>query len=84
MSGQPLPITGDSDDDWEARAALVADMAWTLREESPQLVWERLTATKGGELQRLLMVALAAFPVDRTLADAMDWVTDLPAARFAS
>ncbi|WP_268950232.1 hypothetical protein [Mycolicibacterium pulveris] len=33
------------------------------------------------ELQRLMMVALAAIPVDRRVEDMFAWVCDLPVAK---
>lgn len=83
MSGEHVPITGHSDTDYIARAHLVAGLAWRIKDEDPQRVWNYLTVLPPEELQRLLVLALAAVPVDQTVEDMFAWVCDLPAARAA-
>jgi hypothetical protein len=84
LSGQRVPVTGHSDRDYETRAWTVLDLAQQVADRDPQLVWTYLTATPADELQRLLMIALAAVPVDRPIAEVFRWVYELPAARKAS
>ena len=82
MSDMLLPPEGDSPAAFEKRAKLVADLACHLQDQDPGAVWHYLTALTGGELQRLLMVALAAVPVDRTETELWGWVELLPAAQL--
>lgn len=81
MSRQRAPIVGMTDEDHERRAKFVADLAWRGRDEDPRDVWDYLTVFPPDELQRLLVLALAAFPVDQTIEETFAWVCDLPAAR---
>lgn len=81
MSWQLLPVEGVSDSDYERRAVLVGELAQQVQDYSPHEVWEYLTALPGVELQRLLMVSLAAIPLDRSLNDMYRWVVDLPIAQ---
>ncbi|AHY26957.1 hypothetical protein SEA_NAIRB_41 [Mycobacterium phage Nairb] len=83
MSEQRVPITGTSDDDYLARAQLVVSLAGQLADEDPHLTWDYLTALPAVEVQRLLVVALAAIPTDRTLNELFAWVANLPEARKA-
>ena len=83
MAGEHVPITGHSDNDYFARAHLISKLAWRVRDEDPQQVWNYLTVLPAEEVQRLLMLALAAIPVDQTVEDMFAWVCDLPAAREA-
>lgn len=83
MSGEHVPITGHSDSDYFGRAHLVAGLAWRVRDEDPQQVWNYLTVLPAEEVQRLLILALAAVTVDQTVEDMFAWVCDLPAARAA-
>lgn len=81
MSGQLIPVTGMTDHDHERRAHLVADLAWQVQDEDPRHVWAYLTALPAAEVQRLLVFALAAIPVDRRVEDLFGWVANLPSAR---
>lgn len=81
MAGEHVPITGHSDADYIARAHLVSKLAWRIKDEDPQRVWNYLTVLSSEELQRLLVLALAAVPVDQTVEEMFGWVCDLPAAR---
>jgi hypothetical protein len=83
MSQRRVPITGTRDDDYRARANLVASMAAEIQDEDPHEVWDYLTVMPAGEIQRLLQIALAAIPVDKTVAQIFDWVHDLPVAKEA-
>lgn len=80
MSGQRAPITGTSNRDYERRAHTVLDLAWQVQDEDPTVVWTVLGVTEPDELRRLLMVALAGIPVDRTPAEVFAWVHQLPVA----
>lgn len=84
MSEQRVPITGDTPMDYVARAKLVANLASQVQDFDPAIVWSYLTALPGSELQRLMMVALAAIPLDKTVDEMFSWVTALPAARVVS
>ena len=81
MSERRVPITGTSEQNFLARANLVAELAAQVQDQDPHEVWEYLTCLPAVELQRLLQVALAAIPVDRNISDVYDWVLRLPAAR---
>lgn len=81
FSEQHTPIIGHSASNYLSRGYLVADLAEQVQDRDINIVWEILTATPADELQRLLMLALAAVPVDRPLAEIYRWVTDLPAAK---
>jgi hypothetical protein len=83
MSGEHCPITGHSDVDYVNRAHLVANLAWRIKDEDPADTWRYLTMLPADEVQRLLMLALAAVPVDRSVEDLFEWVCDLPDARAA-
>lgn len=84
MTDQRVPITGDSGADYLSRAYHVADLADQVQDRDPSVVWDYLTATPAGELQRLLIIALAAFPVDKPIDEIFGWVTQLPAAKEAT
>jgi hypothetical protein len=81
MSNQRTPITGLTHADHERRAHTVLDLAQQVQDEDPAVVWTVLTATPADELQRLLMFALAAIPMDRSIDDIYAWVRELPVAR---
>jgi hypothetical protein len=81
MTGQLVPTAGDRPDEYEHRADLVADLAWQVQDADPHQVWDYLTGIDQGELQRLLMVALAVVPVDATVDETFAWVNDLPVAQ---
>lgn len=83
MAGEHVPISGHTDVDYIARAHLVSKLAWRIKDEDPQRVWNYLTVLPPEELQRMLVLALAAVPVDQTVEDMFAWVCDLPAAREA-
>ena len=85
MSGQHTPIRGVSEVDFIARAHVVADFAEQVRDADPTIVWDALTCLPGVEVQRLLMLALAAIQTeDRTVYDLFDWVCDLPVAKVSA
>lgn len=81
-SNQRIPITGTSNTDHANRADVLADLACQVQDQDPHIVWQYLTCLPAGELQRLLMFALAALPVDRTLDEMWGWVKDLPISRL--
>lgn len=84
MSGQRAPIKGLTDKDFGDRAYLVADLAGQLQDLDPVIVWDYLTALPAAELQRMMMVALAAIRVEgQKVDDLFAWVCDLPIARAA-
>lgn len=66
--------------DWVGRAHIVANLAADVQDSDPAVVWQWLTALPADELQRLMMIALAAVPVEQTVAEMFAWVTELPAA----
>jgi hypothetical protein len=84
MSKLRIPITGTRDADFEGRAHLVGNLASRVQDEDPHVIWDYLTALPAVELQRLLMVALAAIPVDQTVREMFGWVCELPAAKKAA
>jgi hypothetical protein len=84
MSGQRMPVVGLAEGDFQDRAYLVADLAAQLQDLDPVIVWDYLTALPAAELQRMLMVALAAVPVDgKRVEDLFGWVCALPIAKAA-
>ena len=82
LTNQRIPITGTSNTDHANRADVLADLACQVQDQDPHIVWQYLTCLPAGELQRLLMFALAALPVDRTLDEMWGWVKDLPISRL--
>ncbi|MEX3655284.1 hypothetical protein ABFW14_08425 [Mycolicibacterium fortuitum] len=84
MSKLRTPITGTTDADYESRAHLIGNLATRIQDEDPHVVWEYLTALPAAELQRMLMVALAAIPVDQSIREMFGWVCELPAAKKAA
>lgn len=81
LSLQHIAIDGHTPTAYVSRAHLVADLAEQVQDADPAIVWEYLTALPAAELQRLLMISLAAVPVDKTVEDIWGWVTELPAAK---
>lgn len=67
--------------DYVGRAHIVANLAATVQDADPAVVWDYITALPPEELQRLMMLALAALPIEQTVAEMWDWVCDLPAAK---
>jgi hypothetical protein len=67
-----------------SRAHLVAQLAVQIHDEDPEVVWDYITAIPEQELHRMLMVALAAVPVDLSVAEVFSWVSDLPTARVTA
>lgn len=80
MTDQRVVVTGLSEWDFELRAKLVADLAEQVQDADPQVVWTYLTALSAVEVQRLLVIALAAVPVDQTVGQMFAWVSSLPVA----
>lgn len=82
LSYQRVARSGLTDRDWEHRAKQVTNLAWQLRECDPVLTWTYLTSLPADELQRLMVVALAAIPYeDLGVHDLFGWVEELPAAQ---
>jgi hypothetical protein len=81
LSRQHAPITGESPNAYVSRAYLVTDLACQVQDDDPSIVWDYLTALPADEVQRLLQIALAAVPVDKSLEEVFGWVRDLPVAR---
>jgi hypothetical protein len=81
MSRQIAAPTGTTEWDMELRARLVTDLAQQVQDYNPLDVFDHLTALSAAELQRLLMVALAGLPLERTLTEMFRWVVDLPVAK---
>lgn len=81
LSRQHVPIDGHRDSDYIARAHLVATLACQVQDEDPSICWDYLTVLPANEIQRLLMIALAAVPVSQTVESMFSWVTQLPAAK---
>lgn len=84
MSSQHVPITGHSPTEYLARAYLVGDLAEQVQDRDPSLVFDYLTVLPPAEIQRLLMLALAAIPVDQTVEEMFAWVCDLPSVKGAA
>jgi hypothetical protein len=84
MSGQRIPVTGTSEQDYANRAALLLDLAATLQDEDPLSVWQYTASLPAVEIQRLLQLALAAIDIDRKPSELFAWVYDLPASQEAS
>lgn len=82
LSGQHIPITGHTNTDYLSRAYLVADLADQVQDRDCSVVWTILTALPADEVQRLLVIALAAVPTDKTIDELFGWVAALPKARL--
>ncbi len=80
MSRQLIPPTGLADAAFHQRAVIVTDLAMQVQDSDPAVVWDYLTCLSAVELQRMLMVALAAVRCDGRLEDIFGWVCELPAA----
>lgn len=83
LSRRRIPIEGVSDTAYDSRAFLVANLASQVQDEDPAVAWEYLTVLPADELRRLLQIALAAIPLDRTVDQIWAWVNALPAAKEA-
>lgn len=84
LSWQHTPFVGETPHAYIGRAHLVTDLAEQVQDADPALVWEYVTALPSGEVQRLLMIAFAAVPVDRKVEDIFGWVCELPIAKAAT
>lgn len=51
------------------------DLACRLRDEDPQLVYHSLTLLDVQRLRELVMIGLAAMPIDRPISEVFAWVT---------
>ena len=67
--------------DYRRRADVVLDLAHQMQDSDTAVVWDYLTAMPGDELQRLLVIALAAIDIDQPVDRIFGWVYDLPVAR---
>lgn len=83
MSKQLIPLTGTRPLDYYRRATLVADLAAQVQDSDPAIVWDYLTATPATEIQRLMVIALAAINIDQPIDKLYGWVYDLPVARVS-
>jgi hypothetical protein len=81
MTEQHTPITGFTNQDFLSRGYVVADLAQQVQDRDTRIVWDVLTALPAAEVQRLLMIALAAVPTDKPLTEIFGWVCDLPSAK---
>ncbi len=80
----PLPDPEVSEEraaELEATAELALHLAFLIRDEDPNLLWEFLSRLDRRRLQELAVITLAAVPVDAALSDLYSWVADLPAAQ---
>jgi hypothetical protein len=71
----------DHSDDRAEQLMRLADAALELavmvRDEDPHLVWDTLCRLNRQPLQELLVVALAAIPVDKTSSEIFGWIEDM-------
>lgn len=74
LSLRPVPFEGTSDAELRGRAFLAGELAAQLRDEDPARLWVYLNAFEPLELRRMLVIALAAIPVDRPVSELYDWV----------
>lgn len=84
MSELPVPVAGHDELDYRRRAYIVAELAGIQRDYDPATVWDYLTTVDAAEVQRLLIVALAAIDVTQTVDELWGWVAVLPAARCSA
>ena len=79
MAGEHVPITGHSDVDYIARAHLVSKLAWRIKDEDPQRVWNYLTVlpSEGGE--RLYRIKTIAEVFERVARESELRSTNTPA-----
>ncbi|QFG11111.1 hypothetical protein PBI_QUEENHAZEL_39 [Mycobacterium phage QueenHazel] len=78
MSRRAVAPSGLAPNDHVRRARMVMTMAWMLRDEDPAELWDWLTAIGADELQRLLVIALAAIDVEKSATELWEWVCALP------
>lgn len=83
LSKTHVPYRSDQQSpmDYVGRAHIVANLAAGVQDEDPSVAWDYLSSLPANELRRLMMLALAAIPIDQTVAEMFAWVTDLPAAK---
>lgn len=84
VSGQRTPVTGFTATDYVSRAQLVASLAGQVQDEDPAVVFDYITALPVDELRRMLQIALAAVPVDKSVGEMFGWVCSLPAAKVSA
>ena len=77
-------VTGHTHYDDERRAKVIAELAEIVQDADPSVAWIYLTCLPAEELQRMLMFALAAIPVDKTVDDIWAWITELPVAQVVT
>lgn len=79
----PLPEPAVSDqraEQLEGTAEFALHLAFLLRDEDPNLVWEVLSRLDRQQLQELAVIALAAVPINATREELYAWVEQLPGA----
>lgn len=81
MSEQPVPVKGFGPETYERRARLITHLAQQVQEYDPRSAFDYLTCLPADELQRLLIVAFAALPLDRSVEELWEWIYDLPIAQ---
>jgi len=81
LSFQKPHPEGLTDPDYRMRMKFVADLAFQVQDADPMVAWHYLTALPADEVQRLLMVALAGIPIDKTVNQIFDDINILPVAR---
>jgi hypothetical protein len=81
----PLPDHSDVSDalcaELEQLAILAAEMAASLRDENPAVVWHALSQLGRRGIQELAVILLAIIPIDKPLSHLLAWVNELPAAK---
>lgn len=81
---QIVPPTDFDEQGFEARAALVADLAEQVQDADPAVVWSYIQCLPPSERDIMLMIAFAGMNCDGRLEDIFGWVCDLPVAQKAS
>lgn len=81
LADLPAPANGTTPDDYQRRATIVTHLAALLRDQDPAHIHAWLHTQPRHELVRLMVVALAAIPIQQRLTDIYQWIYQLPAAR---
>lgn len=70
----PRNVNPDNCRRLERSADIALDMACTLRDEDPQIVWDTITSLSRTHLEELAVILLAAVPIHQPKSEVFAWV----------